>query len=405
MPVVTSEPTVVLKSKKDRAVRRRHPWIFSGAIARVDGSPGPGDTVVVRADDGSVLGRGAFSPSSQIRVRMWTFDDATPVDDAFVRARLDDALQLRTRFVLDKTPGAETNCARMVFAEGDGLPGLVVDLYDDTLVFQCQSAGAEKIREVAMDHLRKSVGARRVVERSDAEVRNLEGLPSRAGVVFGPPVDGPIHAKERGVTFLVDVEKGHKTGFYLDQRDSRARVRAMARGMRVLNCFSFTGGFAISALAGGAKSAISVDTSMPALEIAEKNARANGFPEEAHEGLKGDCFDVLRGMRDDGEKFDLIVLDPPKFAPSAAHVEKASRGYKDLALRALPLLSPGGLLFTFSCSGAVDRELFRQITSSAALEARRTVKILGELGHPPDHPVPTGFPEGEYLKGLVCIAS
>lgn len=402
-----AEPSVVLKPKKDRAVRRRHPWIFSGAIARVDGSPDPGTTVLVRAEDGSVLGRGAFSPSSQIRVRMWTYEEETRVDDAFVRARLDEAVALRRRFVLGGASGTGgvTDCARLVFAEGDGLPGLVADLYADTLVVQCQSAGAERIRDVAVEHLRRLVGAERVVERSDAEVRNLEGLPTRAGVVFGSPLAGPVRVQERGVRFLVDVEKGHKTGFYLDQRDSRARVRAMANGLKVLNCFSYTGGFAVSALAGGAASAISVDTSLPALEMAERNCRENDIPDEKHTGLKGDVFDVLRGLRDDGERFDLIVLDPPKFAPSAAHVDKAARGYKDLALRALPLLTPGGLLFTFSCSGAIDRDLFRQITASAALESRRNVRILGHLGHPPDHPVPTAFPEGEYLKGLVCVAS
>lgn len=400
-----ADPTVVLKAKKDRAVRRRHPWIFSGAIARVEGSPGTGDTVVVRADDGSILGRGAFSPSSQIRVRMWTFDADTAVDAAFIERRLDEAVSLRRRFVLGSFGGGgETDCARLVFAEGDGLPGLVADLYKDTLVVQCQSAGAERFRDVAVEHLRKIVGATRVVERSDAEVRNLEGLPARTGVVFGPPLEGPVAVSERGVRFLVDVERGHKTGFYLDQRDSRARVRGMARGLKVLNCFSYTGGFAVSALAGGATSAISVDTSMPALEMAERNCRANDIPDEKHTGLKGDVFDVLRGLRDDGERFDLIVLDPPKFAPSAAHVDKAARGYKDLALRALPLLTPGGLLFTFSCSGAIDRDLFRQITASAALESGRSVRILGHLGHPPDHPVPLAFPEGEYLKGLVCAA-
>jgi 23S rRNA (cytosine1962-C5)-methyltransferase len=214
-----------------------------------------------------------------------------------------------------------------------------------------------------------------------------------------------VSVLERGVRFLIDVEKGHKTGFYLDQRDSRARVRALARDLRVLNCFSYTGGFAVAALAGGAKSAVSVDTSMSALEMAERNCRENGIPDEKHTGLKGDCFDVLRGMRDDGERFDLVVLDPPKFAPSAAHVDKAARGYKDLALRALHLLSPGGLLVSFSCSGAIDRELFRQITAGAALESGRAVRFLGALGHPPDHPVPASFPEGEYLKGLICLAS
>ena len=381
-------------------MRRRHPWIFSGAVDKVTGDPQSGDTVVVTDGDGAVIGRGAYSPSSQIRVRMWTWDDVA-VDDDWFRARVDDAVSLRERMVLS----SDTNSARLVFAEGDGLPGFICDKYDDTLVVQCQSAGAERIRDVVVAQLVLRTKATRVVERSDAEVRNLEGLPARAGVLSGPVLTGPVRILENGVRYLVDVERGHKTGFYLDQRDSRRRVRDLARGLRVLNCFSYTGGFAVAALAGGADSAISVDSSMPALEMAERNCRDNDIAEDRHTGLKGDCFEVLRGMHHDGERFGLVILDPPKLAPKAAHLDKAARAYKDLAIGALRLLSPGGLLFTFSCSGAVDRELFRQITASAAFEARRSARILGWVGHPPDHPVPTSFPEGEYLKGLVLIAS
>jgi 23S rRNA (cytosine1962-C5)-methyltransferase len=391
------EPVVVLKRGKERAIVRRHPWIFSGAISRIEGQPGLGDTVVVKVHDGNLLGRAAFSPSSQIRARMWTFDDA-PVDAAWIRARLDDAVRIREQLVLTD----DTNCARLVFAENDGLPGLVVDKYDDTLVIQCQSAGAEKFRDVVSAHLKATLTATRVYERSDAEVRRLEGLEPRAGLLLGSPLAGPIAVREHGMKFLVDVDTGHKTGFYLDQRDSRARVRAVAKDRAVLNCFSYTGGFAISALVGGAQKAISVDTSMAALEGAERHARENGVAER-HEGIKGDCFDVMRGLFDDGERFDLVVLDPPKFAPSAAHVQKASRGYKDLAIRGLKLLKPGGLLFTFSCSGAIDRGLFRSITTSASLEAGIPIRLLGELGHPPDHPVGGAFPEGEYLKGLIAL--
>ncbi|MBI1945199.1 MAG: class I SAM-dependent rRNA methyltransferase [Deltaproteobacteria bacterium] len=394
------EPVVRLQRGRDRSTRRRHPWVFSGAVASVEGEPAPGATVVVAAHDGTVLGRAAYSPSSQIRLRLWTFDEATPVDDALLHARLDAALALRKRLVLT----ADTDCARLVFAEADGLPGLVADLYGDTLVVQCHSAGAERIQDVAIAHLRARTGAARVVLRSDAEVRKLEGLEPRSGVVFGPPIEGGlVRAREHGMQFLVDVERGHKTGFYLDQRDSRARVRAVARG-RVLNCFSYTGGFAVAALSGGAEHALSVDTSLAALELAEKNVADNGIDPARHDGLRGDCFDVLRGLYDEGERFDLVVLDPPKFAPAARHVAKAARGYKDLALRALKLLHPGGLLFSFSCSGAIDRALFRQIAASAALEAQRPLTVLGELGHPPDHPVPTSFAEGEYLKGYWALA-
>lgn len=394
------EPVVRLKRGRDRSVRRRHPWVFSGAIEAVEGEPTSGATVLVQAHDGTTVGRAAWSPSSQIRLRLWTFDEHTAVDDALVRARLDAACALRQRFVL----GPHTDSARLVFAEADGLPGLVADLYADTLVVQCHSAGAERVQDVAIAALQARTGAKRVVLRSDAEVRRLEGLPPKSGVVAGPPIDGGVvRAKENGLAFLVDVERGHKTGFYLDQRDSRARLRAVARG-RVLNCFSYTGGFAVAALAGGAERAISVDTSQGALELAERNVAENGIDPARHDGLRGDCFDVLRGLYDDGERFDVVVLDPPKFAPAARHVAKASRGYKDLALRALKLLNPEGLVFSFSCSGAIDRVLFRTIAAQAALEAGRPLAVLGELGHPPDHPVPTSFPEGEYLKGYWALA-
>jgi 23S rRNA (cytosine1962-C5)-methyltransferase len=382
---MSAEPVVTLKKGKDRPVRRRHPWIFSGAIARADAAQ-LGDTVVVKSAEGEVLGRGAFSPSSQIRVRMFTFDATTLLDEAFLAARVADAVALRRALVLN----AHTNCCRVVFAEGDGVPGFIADLYDDTLVVQCQSAGAERHRDVLVRALVDALQVRRVYERSDADVRKLEGLEPRASLLEGAAIDGPIHVVENGVKFLVDVEHGHKTGFYLDQRDARARVRSLAQGRRVLNCFSYTGGFAISALCGGAAHATSIDTSMGALEMAEKNAAENGVGDK-HDGIKGDVFDVLRGMFDEGERFDLIVLDPPKFAPSAAHVEKASRGYRDLMNRGLRLLNPGGLVFTFSCSGAIDRPMFKQIAAQASLDAlgntaaRVGARIIGELGHPADH--------------------
>lgn len=398
---MSAEPVVTLKKGKDRPVRRRHPWIFSGAIAHADAA-GLGETVVVKDSGGEILGRGAFSPSSQIRVRMFTFDSTTLLDEPFFRARIADAVALRRALVLRE----HTNCCRVVFAEGDGIPGFIADLYDDTLVVQCQSAGAERHRDVLVRALVDELHVKRAYERSDADVRKLEGLEPRASLLEGAPIDGPIAVLENGVKFLVDVEHGHKTGFYLDQRDARARVRSLAHGRRVLNCFGYTGGFAVSALCGGAAHATSIDTSMGALEMAERNAAENGVGDK-HDGIKGDVFDVLRGMFDEGERYDLVVLDPPKFAPSAAHVEKASRGYRDLMNRGLRLLNPGGLLFTFSCSGAIDRPMFRQIAAQASLDAlgnssgRVGARIIGELGHPADHPVLTSFSEGEYLKGLV----
>jgi len=395
--------TVHLKPKKDRPARRRHPWIFSGAIARVTGDPQGGDVVVVVDSEGEVVGRGAYSPTSQIRVRLWSFDNA-PLTEAFFVDKLTEAVAWRERLVLSQAADDVTDGARLVFGEGDGLPGLIIDVYADTVVMQCQSAGAERLKPIVVRFF-MARGVKRIVERGDADVRQKEGLPSTKGVIAGAAVDGAVITSEHGLQFFVDVEGGHKTGFYLDQRDSRLALRNVSAGKRVLNCFCYTGGFSVSALAGGAAHVTSVDTSLAALELGEKNALQNGYADDKHEWLKGDCFDVLRGLHADGERFDIVILDPPKFAPSAAHLDKAARGYRDLMIRGLRLLSPGGVLFTFSCSGAVDRAFFRELASQAALEAGRPARVLQELGHSRCHPVPLAFPEGEYLKGLMLAVT
>lgn len=401
---LTDAGTVTLKRGKDGPVRRRHPWIFSGAIANVEGDPESGAVVVVKSHDGEVLGRGAFSPTSQLRVRLWTFDD-TAVTADLVGARLADACALRDRFVFSDVKGDETDGARLVFGEGDGLPGLIIDAYGDTMVMQCQSAGAERIKPIVVEWLKAHRKAARIVDRGDADVRQKEGLKSHKSVLHGAMPTEPIVTREHGLRFLVDVEGGHKTGFYLDQRDSRHLVRQVSKGARVLNCFSYTGGFSVAALAGGASHVTSVDTSMSALELGEKNAFANGFEEPKHDWLKGDCFDVLKGMAKDGERFDVVILDPPKFAPSAAHVERAARGYRELMVRGFSLVKPGGLVFSFSCSGAIDRAFFQELASKAATSAHRSVRIISELGHSRCHPVSLGFPEGEYLKGLMMLVA
>ncbi|MDP2342028.1 MAG: class I SAM-dependent rRNA methyltransferase [Deltaproteobacteria bacterium] len=392
--------TVRLKQGKDKAIRRRHPWIFSGAIAAVEGDPKSGDVVVVKDAFGAVLGRGSFSPSSQIRVRMLTFDNAV-VDDAFVFARVKRAVRLRQALVLDE----QTTSARLIFAESDGLPGVIVDVYGDTAVMQCQSAGAERMRDVVVNGLLESIKLepplRQIYERSDADIRTLEGLAPRKGLLHGAPLQGLVSMKEHGLRFDVDVDAGHKTGFYLDQRDSRQQLREVARGRRVLNCFCYTGGFSVAALAGGATNVVSVDSSQPALELGQQNALNNGFSDDKHEWLRGDCFEVLKGLKQDGERFDVVVLDPPKFAAKAEHRDRAARAYKDLMIRGLALLNEGGLLFTFSCSGAVERADFRLIAAQAAFEAQRPCQVVAELGHAKCHPVSTSFPEGEYLKGLL----
>ncbi len=396
------EGTVTLKGKKEHAVKRQHPWIFSGVIDR-QSAGGPGTVVRVLSSAGELLGRGCLSPASQIRVRMLTYDD-TPVTDGLIFDRVTAAVALRRRMVLS----ADTNSARLVFGESDGIPGLIADIYDDTVVLQCQSALAERYKPVVVQALRESLAPTRIVERSDAEVRKLEGLPPLTGVLFGSAhadtTSLQVQMREHGMRFTVDVLKGHKTGFYLDQRDSRARLRTHAAGRSVLNCFSFTGGFAIAALAGGATHTLSVDTSQSALDLGQHNARQNGHHDDKHAWLKGDCFDVLRDLHKQGRTFDAVVLDPPKFAPSAQHVTRAAGAYQDLMLRGLLLLNPGGLLLTFSCSGAIDRALFTSLLTEATLQSKRYVRVLGALGHPVDHPVLATFPEGEYLKGILAVA-
>ncbi len=402
MSLSAERGVVRLKPRKEGPPRRRHPWIFAGAIDEVEGDPQSGDVVAVVDAGGSLLGRGHYSPRSQIRVRLLAWGDEV-VDAALIDARVSAAVAWRERLVLSNSPGDETTSARLLFAEGDGLPGFIADLYDDTLVIQCQSAGAEALRDVVVESLWQRVKPVRVVERSDAEIRTLEGLVSRKGLLRGTPLPESrrVTMREHGMQFLVDVEAGHKTGFYLDQRDSRQVLRGLARDRRVLNCFCYTGGFSIAALQGGASHVTSVDTSQAALELGQENAFLNGFAEDRHDWLRGDCFDVLRGLSQDGERYSVVVLDPPKFAPSAKHLDKAARGYKDLMLRGLRLCEPGGFLLSFSCSGAVDRAHFREIAAQASRESGRPARVLGELGHARCHPVPLAFPEGEYLKGLL----
>lgn len=391
--------SVVLKPGREKSVLQGHPWIFSGAVARVDGSPNSGDTVAVVNADGVFVAQAAYSPVSQIRARVWTLNRDEEIGEDFFRMRLKTALDLR------KTAGVEqeTDAYRLVHGESDGLPGLVVDRYGDVLVMQVLSAGIERWREPIADLLVEVTGASAVYERSDVDVRELEGLEARVGRVRGaePPVEIAIH--ENGLTYGVDVRGGQKTGFYLDQRRSRMRLRAYAKGKDVLNCFCYTGGFSLSALAGGAEQVLSIDSSGEALKQAQANLGLNQMDPGRAEWLEADVFQALRKLRDQARSFDLIVLDPPKFAPTAAQAERAARGYKDINLLAIKLLRPGGVLFTFSCSGGVSADLFQKIVAGAALDARAQVAILEHLEQAPDHPVALNFPEGAYLKGLVCL--
>ena len=388
---------LTLKPGREKSLLRRHPWIFSGAVARVEGDPASGDTVAVRASSGEFLAWAAYSPVSQIRARVWSWNEREPVDAAFLRARLKAALESRKSLISEQASDA----LRLVHGESDGLPGVIVDRYGDVVVLQFLSAGAERWRAQIADSVRELTGCACIYERSDADVRELEGLPSRTGVLHGSLPASGVEINEHGLRYAVDVAQGHKTGFYLDQRDNRRRIGELARDRDVLNCFCYTGGFSLNGLAGGAKSVLSVDSSAHALEQARNNLRRNDLDVSRAEWLEADVFKHLRVLRDQGRNFDLIVLDPPKFAPTAAFAEKASRGYKDINLLALKLLRPGGLLATFSCSGGISPDLFQKILAGAALDAQADASIVGHFNAAADHPVRLTFPEGEYLKGLL----
>ena len=387
--------SLILKPGKDRPLLRRHPWIFAGGVARVQGNPAPGDTVRVLAADGRFLGWGAYSPVSSIRARLWSFDEQARIDDTWFAERIAAAVARRAPLA------ADTDAVRLLFGEGDGLPGIVVDRYGEQLVLQLMSAGAERWRDAVVAGLRSVTGLTDLYERSDAAAREREGLPLREGVISGRAPGAGLAVTEHGVRYLVDVPEGHKTGFYIDQRDSRRDVARHAAGRSVLNCFCYTGGFSLAALAGGAASAVSIDSSGPALLRAAEQQALNGLQSASCEWREADVFESLKQMVADGQRFDLIVLDPPKFAPSLHHVDKAARAYKEINLKAMRLLNPGGLLFTFSCSGAIDVDLFQKIVAGAVFDAQVDMQMLRRLQAGEDHPMLMTHPEGEYLKGLL----
>ncbi len=386
---------LILKTGREKSLKRRHPWVFSGAVAKVQGKPAAGDTVEVRSAAGAFLAVAAFSPESQIVARVWDWRERE-FDAAFFHARVATAAVQR-RAILDR---AATDAFRLLNSESDGLPGVVADRYGDTLVVQLTSAGAERWRDAIADALLEATKASRVWERSDAEVRALEGLAPAIGPVRGAREPTRVEVSERGIRFEVDLERGHKTGFYLDQRENRLRLRELSRGRDVLDGFCYTGGFALNAATGGARSVFALDSSAEALSLAKANAQLNAL--SGIDWVGGDVFEKLRHLRDQRRTFDLVVLDPPKFAPTAAHAARASRAYKDINLLAFKLLRPGGLLMTFSCSGRVPADLFQKIIAGAALDAGVDAQIIDRLGAGPDHPVALNFPEGDYLKGLLC---
>lgn len=394
---------VLLKPGKERSLQRRHPWVYAGAIASVLGDPGNGALVAVRGSDRRFLAWAAYSPGSVIRARCWSFAEADRIDGPWLAARVHAAVARRAEL-----RGA-SNALRLVFGEADGLPGLVADCYGQTLVVQIQAAGVDQHREALLDALCAASGCTTVFDRSDAALRTREGLDDRGGLLRGPKPPDPVAIREHGVDYLVDIRRGHKTGFYVDQRDNRLRlaervrafVQAHGRGPRVLNCFCYTGGFSIAAARAGASAVLSVDSSADALELAQRNAALNGLDPACLAWRCADVFEELRGLRERGEHFDFIVLDPPKFATNQHQIERAARAYKDINLSALRLLAPGGRLLSFSCSGAIDVDLFQKIVAGALADSGIDCHLRARLGAGADHPVLMTHPEGEYLKGLL----
>ena len=390
--------TVHLKPQKCKSLRRLHPWVFSGAIEKVKGAPALGETVSVHSAEGDWLGYGAWSPQSQIRVRIWSFQQQDTIDAAFFQHRIQAAQHLREGLALN------SNAYRVVAAEADELPGVTIDKYDNWLVCQLLSAGAELWRDSIVAALRAIFPDCNIYERSDVDVRSKEGLEQRTGVLFQHDGANPselIWIAENGLELGIDIVQGHKTGYYLDQRDSRLAIQKYSAGKRVLNAFSYTGGFGLFAAHAGATEVVNLDVSAPALAQAEQNHQRNQLPGDQLTNLQQDVFQALRDFHHRGERFDTIVLDPPKFVDSKANLTSACRGYKDINRMACKLLNPGGTLLTFSCSGLLSNELFQKVVADAALDAKRPLHIIDRLFQGADHPVRTNFPESLYLKGLV----
>lgn len=386
-----------IKEGKERSLLRRHPWLFESAIAKGGGDAG--ETVRVESARGEFLAWASFSPQSKIRARVWSFDEKQRIDGTFLTGLVVAAIRARTRFDI------QSDGLRLIHGEADGLPGLIVDRYGDTLVAQFLSAGAERWKDVLADALLAETGLSRLYERSDASARGLEGLPEVTGWLRGQGPTGLV-LREHDWRLGLDIAQGHKTGFYLDQRDSRKRFSDHARRLqfqRVLNCYCYTGGFTVAALSGGAAHVTSIDSSGPAIEQARANVALNGFDAARTEFLDADVNASLRRFVEEGRTFDAIVLDPPKFAPTVAHAERAARAYKDINRLGLKILEPGGVLFTYSCSGGISADLFHKIVASAGADAGVDGYIHERMGGAPDHPMTINFPEGEYLKGLVVM--
>lgn len=388
---------MILRKGREKSLLRRHPWIYSGAVERIEGAPGPGEPVAVIAD-GKAIATAAWSPESQLCGRVWSFDGEVAIDENFFRERIRKAAALRRTLDLDDKNGG----CRLIYSESDQLPGLIVDRYGTYLCAQFLSAGTERYRDLIGKLLLELDGIDGVFDRSDAAIRKKEGLPERCELLCGTMPPDTLIIQEDGLSYHVDMRRGQKTGFYFDLREARRTLRRFAANRRILNLFSYTGAFACAALSAGAKSVLNVDSSLPALKVAEKNLRLNGF-DNNFENRQGDGFTVLRELEKAGEKFDLVILDPPKLIDSQRSLMRGCRGYQDLARLGFKLLNPGGVLFNFSCSGLMDADLFQKITAAAALDAGVNARIVGKFNQATDHPVLLSVPETFYLKGLCSV--
>ncbi|WP_217557165.1 class I SAM-dependent methyltransferase [Vibrio metschnikovii] len=392
-------PAIYLVKGRDKSLRRKHPWVFSRGISKVEGDPQLGETVDIYTHDGQWLAKAAYSPHSQIRARVWSFTNESIDNDFFIK-RIQQAQKLRDELIeRDGVTGY-----RLIAAESDGLPGITIDKYDNYLVCQLLSAGAEYQKPHLIAALKHCFADCHIYERSDVAVRKKEGLEERVGVLHGEVPPEVVVIEENGIKIRVDIVSGHKTGFYLDQRDSRQQSMKYVKDKEVLNCFSYTGGFGLYALKGGAKRVINADVSQPALDNAKMNAELNEFDISKKRAvfLNADVFKLLREYREQGTQFDVVIMDPPKFAESKAQLNGACRGYKDINMLAMQILKPGGTLLTYSCSGLMDQVLFQKIIADAALDAGRDVKFIERFEQAADHPVDTAYPEGFYLKGFAC---
>jgi len=389
-------PSIILKPGREKALNRRHPWIFSMAIKQVVGEPDLGQTIDVFDHQGKWLAKGAYSPQSQIRVRLWSFEPGEDIDGEFFIKRISQALAARQTLITNQ----QLTGYRLVAAESDYLPGITIDHYDNTLVCQLLSAGAEHNRHHIIAALEQLFPQHNIYDRSDVDVRKKEGLEKTQGPIKGELSEGLSIIEENGVKILVDIANGHKTGFYFDQRDNRRIAGAYCKDKTVLNCFSYTGTFGIYALKQGATHFTNVDLSQSALDIAKQNIEINQLDLAKVDFVQADVFKLLRKYREQGKTFDVIILDPPKFADNKSQLNGACRGYKDINMVAMQILNPGGTLLTYSCSGLMSADLFQKIVADAALDAKRDAQIIARLSQASDHPIASTFPEGFYLKGL-----